>query len=80
MNRICRRTHGITEGKATSSNVYAMNTASEPMYGWNDTNWRKLERGVYKLQKRIFQASNRGNVKLVRRLQKLLKALGQQGY
>ena len=72
MNRIRRRTHGITEGKATSSNVYAMNTVSEPMYGWNDTNWRKLERGVHKLQKRIFQASNRGNVKLVRRLQKLL--------
>jgi len=33
---------------------------------------RKLERAVFKLQKRIFQASNRGNVKLVRRLQKLL--------
>ena len=42
------------------------------MYGWSDINWRKLERGVHKLQKRIFQASNRGNVKLVRRLQKLL--------
>jgi RNA-directed DNA polymerase len=42
------------------------------MYGWNDINWRKLERGVHKLQKRIFRASNRGNVKLVRRLQKLL--------
>jgi RNA-directed DNA polymerase len=49
-----------------------MNTANKPMYGWSDTNWRKLERGVHKLQKRIFQASNRGNVKLVRRLQKLL--------
>jgi RNA-directed DNA polymerase len=49
-----------------------MNTAITPMYGWSDINWRKLERGVHKLQKRIFQASNRGNVKLVRRLQKLL--------
>jgi RNA-directed DNA polymerase len=49
-----------------------MNTAIKPMYGWNDINWRKLERVVHKLQKRIFQASNRGNVKLVRRLQKLL--------
>ena len=49
-----------------------MNTAIKPMYGWSDINWRKLERGVHKLQKRIFQASNRGNVKLVRRLQKLL--------
>ena len=49
-----------------------MNTALKPMYGWSDINWRKLERGVFKLQKRIFQASNRGNVKLVRRLQRLL--------
>jgi RNA-directed DNA polymerase len=49
-----------------------MNTESTPMYGWNETNWRKLERQVFKLQKRIYQASNRGNVKLVRRLQRLL--------
>ncbi len=49
-----------------------MNTAIKPMYGWSDINWRKLERGVHKLQKRIFQASNRDDVKLVRRLQKLL--------
>jgi len=39
---------------------------------WSQTNWRKLERRVYKLQKRIFQASSRGEVKAVRRLQKTL--------
>jgi RNA-directed DNA polymerase len=55
-----------------------MNTAEKPMYEWNDINWRKLERNVFKLQKRIYQASNRGDVKLVRRLQKLLISLGQQ--
>jgi RNA-directed DNA polymerase len=49
-----------------------MNTALTPMYGWNETDWRKLERQVFKLQKRIYQASSRGNVKLVRRLQRLL--------
>jgi hypothetical protein len=32
---------------------------------WNQTNWRKLERRVYKLQKRIFQASSRGDLKAV---------------
>lgn len=42
------------------------------MYEWSDINWRKLERNVFKLQKRIYQASNRGDVKLVRKLQKLL--------
>lgn len=49
-----------------------MNTALKPMYEWSDIGWRKLERNVFKLQKRIYQASNRGDVKLVRRLQKLL--------
>jgi RNA-directed DNA polymerase len=39
---------------------------------WNRINWRKLEVAVYKLQKRIFQASLRGDTKAVRRLQKTL--------
>jgi len=39
---------------------------------WNQVKWRKLERKVYKLQKRIFQASQRGDVKAIRRLQKTL--------
>ncbi|MCG5061325.1 MAG: group II intron reverse transcriptase/maturase [Limnoraphis sp. WC205] len=39
---------------------------------WDAINWRKLEKRVYKLQKRIYQASNRGDVKAVRRLQKTL--------
>jgi RNA-directed DNA polymerase len=39
---------------------------------WRDINWRKLERRVYKLQKRIYRASQRGDVKVVRRLQKTL--------
>jgi RNA-directed DNA polymerase len=50
-----------------------MNTG-QPMYKcqWNEINWRKLECRVFKLQKRIYRASRCGNVKLVRRLQKLL--------
>ena len=39
---------------------------------WKDINWRKLERVAFKLQKRIFQASERGDVKAVRKLQKTL--------
>jgi RNA-directed DNA polymerase len=49
-----------------------MNTVSKPMDKWGDIPWRKLERNVYKLQKRIYRASQRGDVKAVRRLQKLL--------
>ena len=48
-----------------------MNTV-QPMYKWTDIPWHKLERNVYKLQKRIYRASRRDDVKLVRRLQKLL--------
>ena len=48
-----------------------MNT-DKPMYEWSDIPWRKLEKNIYKLQKRIYKASHRGDVKLVRRLQKLL--------
>lgn len=44
-----------------------------PMYRyWPSIPWHKLERKVYKLQKRIYKASQRGNVKLVHRLQRLL--------
>lgn len=39
---------------------------------WNTINWRKVEKYVFKLQKRIYQASSSGNVKKVRRLQKTL--------
>jgi len=39
---------------------------------WKDINWRKLERVTFKLQKRIFRASERGDVKAVRKLQKTL--------
>ena len=39
---------------------------------WRSINWRKLERRVYKLQKRIYRASQRGDVKTYRRLQKTL--------
>ena len=42
------------------------------MYKWNTIPWHKLERKVFKLQKRIYQASNCGDVRLIRRLQKLL--------
>jgi RNA-directed DNA polymerase len=42
------------------------------MLTWSDTPWRKLERYVYKLQKRIYKASECGDVKKLRKLQKTL--------
>ena len=43
-----------------------------PMMEWKNIPWRKLERRVFKLQKRIFKASERGDVKTVKRLQRTL--------
>jgi len=40
---------------------------------WNAINWKQVEMVVFKLQKRIYQASQRGNVKAVRRLQRFLQ-------
>jgi RNA-directed DNA polymerase len=37
-----------------------MNTAFKPMYEWETINWAKVQRYVFKLQKRIYQASERG--------------------
>lgn len=39
---------------------------------WQEIPWKKLERHVFKLQKRIYKASQRGDVKTVHKLQKLL--------
>jgi RNA-directed DNA polymerase len=39
---------------------------------WQDINWKTFERQVFRIQKRIYKASQSGNVKLVHRLQRLL--------
>ena len=39
------------------------NTLNNQTVEWKDLNWRQLERVTFKLQKRIFQASERGDVK-----------------
>src|SRR3989454_7855307 len=49
-----------------------MNTEHQPMYDWKDLPWRTIERNVFKLQKRIYQASQRGDQSMVRNLQRLL--------
>jgi RNA-directed DNA polymerase len=49
-----------------------MNTAIAPMYQWNTMGWTKIERQVFKLQKRIYRTAKREDHRQVRRLQKLL--------
>src|ERR1700692_3169618 len=43
-----------------------------PSEEWAGLPWRKLEQHLYRLQKRIFKASERGDLKTVHQLQKLL--------
>src|SRR5436305_1633623 len=43
-----------------------------PIEDWSAIPWRKLERKVYRLQRRIYRASCRGNVQAVHSLQRLL--------
>ena len=45
---------------------------AHPSEEWADLPWRKLEQHQYRLQKRIFKASARGDLKTVHKLQKLL--------
>ncbi len=49
-----------------------MSTVSESMNEWKDIPWPRLERVVFKLQKRIYRAALEGNERMVRRLQRLL--------
>jgi RNA-directed DNA polymerase len=49
-----------------------MSTAHAPMYDWNTLPWRTIERHVFKLQKRIYQAAQRGDAKTAHTLQRLM--------
>jgi RNA-directed DNA polymerase len=49
-----------------------MSKTTERIVEWNKVNWRKLEKTVFKLQTRIFRASESGDTKQVRKLQKTL--------
>ena len=50
-----------------SKTDFKMNTVE-----WNQLNWRKIQKAVWKLQKRIYRAYINGDVKKGRRLQKTL--------
>ncbi len=75
--RIGRRGHGDMEERATSRmadtkaprNKCLLDPESE---SWRTLPWRKFEQHVYRIQKRIFRAEQRGKTKAVQKLQKLV--------
>lgn len=49
-----------------------MSPSFETRYEWKQLPWKMIQVKVFKLQRRIYRASQQGNVKLVHRLQRLL--------
>lgn len=49
-----------------------MNQSGKTRYKWDNINWRKLERSIFKLQKRIYRASANKDLKKIHSLQRLL--------
>jgi RNA-directed DNA polymerase len=72
MRGICRRGHDGIEDGVVNSNGEVMSQSERIRYKWDEINWRKLGRSIFKLQKRIYQASRNNDLKKVHSLQKLL--------
>ena len=78
MAGICRQAPGCVERFCRKNRVYMPNAELTTQEGmtetpeWNQVDSKKLERRVFKLQKRIYLASKRGDTKAVGRLQKTL--------
>ncbi|HYE74099.1 MAG TPA: group II intron reverse transcriptase/maturase [Blastocatellia bacterium] len=49
-----------------------MDASHQIAYEWREVNWKQIQADIFKLQKRIYRASQEGNVKLVHNLQRLL--------
>lgn len=49
-----------------------MNPSYQARYRWSTLPWKQIQQRVFKLQRRIYRASQRGDVKSVHRLQRLL--------
>jgi RNA-directed DNA polymerase len=66
----------MQERKAPPDAIHA-EQASET---WKHIPWRKLERYCFRIQKRIFRASQQGNQRAVHKLQKLLMRIPSGPY
>jgi len=75
-----RRRHGYGEGTDVSRGGHVMSAMEASAYEWKDLDWRAIERQTFKLQKRIYRASSRGDVRAVHKLQRLLMCAGWLGH
>ena len=49
-----------------------MSPSFQARYGWSTLPWKQIQIKVFKLQRRIYRASRRRQIKLVHKLQRLL--------
>jgi RNA-directed DNA polymerase len=60
------------KGKVVSQRQRAKTQGSSLKVAWQGIPWKKVHRHVFRLQKRIYRATQRGDVRTVHKLQKLL--------
>lgn len=68
LDNLNHRFEDVIDEKNTKPELVCQN----PTLLWREVPWKKVELFVFKLQKRIYKASNGGDIKRVRRLQKLM--------
>src|SRR5712692_8994814 len=59
----------MAKRKARQDNQKSVDPTSE---AWRKLHWRKFEQHVYRIQKRIYRANQRGNTRVVHKLQQVL--------
>jgi len=57
---ICWRRAGVLRGKAVSQRLRAKTQGPSLMVAWQDIPWKKIQRHVFRLQKRIYRATQHG--------------------
>jgi hypothetical protein len=62
----------VLKGKAVSQRLCAQTQGPALKGAWQDIPWKKVQRHVFRLQKRIDRATQRGAIRTARKLQKLL--------
>ena len=65
-------------GKLDATSV--VNGPEDSLAGWDAVSWRAAEENVRRLRQRIFTASQAGDLKRVRNLQKLMLRSRASGY
>src|SRR5262244_1355154 len=62
----------MLKGKAMSQRQGAKTQGSSLKVAWQGIAWKKVQRHVFRLQKRMYRAAQREDVRTVHKLQKLL--------